>query len=307
MLAATFLALFQAAAAANAAPALTAPVLGYALNGTQLVQIVGIPGACYAILDTSGTRYSQLRSAVAARAYLVQPDSSSPALTYRNHHNTITVPLQEPALQIALSPAGTFFAAVSQSRISVFAKSRSITDTTDLSTIPLDASEITEIAISDYGEALIATANTLWYSPQPGAPFTAQPVGLSFLRYAPYNHLVVGYEATTGRLVALHPTASFAIEPLLTSQDLLTPLTGLAFSTDATTLWLTQENGPAMRYSLQTRQASSFTVPAGTLSSVIAPGVFLWSHTDTQRTILDTSQPVPTVLIVPDGRASVSQ
>ncbi len=87
----------------------------------------------------------------------------------------------------------------------------------------------------------------------------------------------------------------------------MTAITGLEFGRDGLSIWVTQAVGPLFNYNLSQRQLTAYTVPAGAIATVTAPGVFLWSQPDQQTAILDTTRAVPTVLVVPAVTAEVAK
>ena len=219
--------------------------------------------------------------------------------------------LAEAPIAISLSPSGSYFAALSSSHLWPYRRSGAVPlAALDARTLPIPVAQITALAVGDYGDVVLNTASGFWYSANPGAPgaiFSEVSVPVTFLRFAPRDHLLIAFEPGQGRVIALHPTSAFAIEPLITPQDSLNPVTGLEFGTDGLSIWLTQAAGPLLSYNLSQRLLTSYTVPAGAIASVTAPGVFLWSQPDQQIALLDTTRAVPTVLVVPAAAADVAK
>jgi hypothetical protein len=299
--------LFQLAAPATASALVTNPTLGYGLTAGQLIRFTGIPGACQASPDPSGARYTELHTASAAPVTILVPASASLNLFYINGDTSLDVPLAEPALHTALSPTGNYFVTLSTTQLRLFNRSGPAIATAALSPIGIQPTDIADLLVSDQGEILLTGANTFWYSAKNAASFTPIPMALTFVRFMPHDHLIVAYDSEQGRVIAVHPASAFAVEPLLTSHDGLTGVTGLQFSADGYAVWVSQESGPLVRYGLPVRHSDSFTVPAGGLSSVLAPGVFIWDQPGTSYAILDTTQPTPAVLVVPTAASGMPQ
>jgi hypothetical protein len=295
------LTLFQLAAPSGVNALVSSPTLGYILTGNRLVRLAGVPGACYTTADATTTQYTQAHNASAAQATLLVTGGTSVTLIYRTPLTDITITLPEPPQHTAISPTGSYFAALTANRLSLYRRSSSApVATVEPPSLPIPA-DVTALAIGDYGDTVLTTPTAFWYSASPGASFTSISIAATFLRFTPRDHLLIAYDAGQGRIIALHPTSSFAIEPLITSQDALTAVTGLEFSPDALSIWVTQQTGPLLNYSLPGRHLTSFPLPAGGITAVIAPGVFLWSQPDQQTAILDTTRSTPTILIVPAG------
>jgi hypothetical protein len=307
----TLAALFQLAVP-NSGNALVAyPTLGYALSAGHLVRLAGIPGACYAMPDLSTTLYTQFQSASASRAILLFSGGDSPALLYRTPLNDTTVVLPDSPIEIAISPTGAYFAVLSPSHLWLYRRSASAAIATiDVHSLPILVADVTAILVGDNGDLVLNTPTALWYSANPADPasaFSMISVATTFLRFAPRDRLLVGYEPAQGRVIALHPSNGFAIEPLITPKDSLAPVTGLEFGAAPLSIWVSQQNGNLLNYDLSQRQETSHIVPAGAIVSVVAPGVFLWSQLDQSTIILDTTRTTPTVLTVPVVSPAVSQ
>jgi hypothetical protein len=301
------LALFQLAAPSGVNAFVSSPTLGYTLDGNRLVRLAGVPGACYATHDPSATQYTHVHNASAAQATLLVTDGASATLIYRTALTDITITLPEPPQHTAISPTGAYFAALTSSRLSLYRRSSSApVATVEPPSLPIPA-DVTALAIGDYGDTVLSTPTAFWYSASPGASFTSISIAATFLRFAPRDHLLIAYDAGQGRVIALNPTSSFAIEPLITSQDAITAVSGLEFSPDALSIWVTQQTGPLLNYDLPARHLTSFAIPAGRITAVVAPGVFLWSQPDHQTAILDTTRSTPTILIVPAGNEQPSK
>jgi len=305
------LALFQLAVPNSSTALVSYPTLGYTLSGSHLVHLTGVPGACSASLDASASAYVSIQSAAATRAVLLATAGDAPTLIYRTPVNDTTVALGEAPIATALSPAGAYFAALSASRLLLYRRSGSAPIAAlDARMLPIAVEQITALVVGDYGDVVLNSATGFWYSANPGAPsalFSQISVPLTFLRFAPRDHLLIAFEAGQGRVVALHPTSAFAIEPLITAQDSVSQLTGLEFGADGLSVWITQADGPLLHYNLSQRQLTAYLVPAGAIASVTTPGVFLWSQPDQQTEILDTTRTVPTVLVVPAASTGVAK
>ena len=212
-------------------------------------------------------QYLNIQTAVATRAVLLSTAGDSPALIYRTPINDTTVSLTEAPIATALSPAGSYFAALSSSHLWLYRRSGAAPlAALDARTLPIPVAQITAFVVGDYGDVVLNTASGFWYSANPGAPgaiFSQVSVPVTFLRFTPRDHLLIAFEPGQGRVIALHPTSAFAIEPLITPQDSLSPVTGLEFGTDGLSIWVTQTAGPLLNYNLSQRQLTSYTVPAG--------------------------------------------
>ena len=292
-------ALFQLAVPSDVHALVSYPTLGYTLSGNRLIRLAGVPGACYATADPTSAQYSQVHNASAAHATLLVTVATPATLIYRTPLTDITITLPEPPQQTAISPTGAYFAALTSSHLSLYRRS-SLTPiaTVDPPSLPIPA-DVTALAIGDYGDTVLTTSTAFWYSASPGANFSPISIAATFLRFTPRDHLLIGYDAGQGRVIALHPTSAFAIEPLITSQDALTTVSGLEFSPDALSFWVTQQTGPLLNYDLPTRHLTPYPLPAGVITAVVAPGVFLWSQPDQPTTILDTTRSTPTLLVLP--------
>jgi hypothetical protein len=304
-------ALFQLAVPNNGTALVSYPTLGYTLSDSHLVRLAGVPGACSASPDVSATAYLSIRSAVAMRAVLLATVGDAPTLIYRTPISDTTVSLTEPPVATALSPTGSYFAALSPSHLWLYRRSGTAPlAALDARWLPVPVEQITALAVGDYGDLVLNTPNGFWYSATPGAPgalFSQISVPVTYLRFTPRDHLLVAFEVGQGRVIALHPTSAFAIEPLITSQNSLSPVTGLEFGADGLSVWITQAAGPLLNYNLSQRQVTPYDAPAGAIASVTAPGVFLWSQPDQHTAILDTTRSVPTVLVVPVAPAEVAK
>ena len=240
-------ALFQLATPSPITPNISYPTLGYTLAAGHLLRLAGIPGACYSEPDPSPALYLQIQTASAARAVLLSTAGDTPTLLYRTPIADATVSLSDPPLAIAISPTGAYFAALSPLHLWLFRRSGTAPLATfDARSLPTTPHDITALLVGDNGDLILNTTTAFWYSAAPVSPaatFTAVSLPLTFLRFAPRDHLLVAYEPGQGRLIALHPTSGFAIEPLLTPKDSLTPVTGLEFAADSLAIWITQQNG----------------------------------------------------------------
>jgi hypothetical protein len=301
------IALFQLAAPSGVNALVSSPTLGYILTGNRLVRLAGVPGACYSTADVTTTQYTQVHNAAAAQATLLVTDGASATLIYRTPLTDITITLPEPPQHTAISPTGAYFAALTSNRLSLYRRSSSApVATVEPPLLPIPA-DVTALAIGDYGDTVLTTPTAFWYSERPGASFTSISIPASFLRFTPRDHLLIGYDAGQRSVIAIHPTSAFAIEPLITSQDALTAVSGLEFSPDALSIWVTQQTGPLLNYNLPARHLTPFALDPGTIMAVIAPGVFLWSQPDQPTAILDTTRSTPTILIVPAGNENTSK
>ena len=295
----TAIALLQMAAAYAAPPTVSAPLLGFGLSGGALTRYMGIPGACYSTPDADTTQYQLLRTPSGTIGALLVPASGQPRLVYRAENSTLTVPLPDDPSQVAISPSAAYFAAASATQLLVFDRTGVLRGSTQLASMAITAADITELAVADQGDTLVATATTFWYAPKPGAAFIAVPLALSHVNFAPRDHLLVAYDTAAARIIAIHPTSAFAVEPLITSHDAPLAPTALHFSADGTAVWLNDPTLGLVRYDLPTPQSTPFPIAAGTLGPTIAPGVFAWSGSDAGAAVLDTTQPSPTVFLVP--------
>lgn len=304
-------ALFQLAVPNSSTALVSYPTLGYTLSGSHLVRLTGVPGACSASLDASASTYLSLQSAAATRAVLLATAGHAPTLIYRTPASDTTVALSEAPIATALSPAGSYFAALSASHLWLYRRSGTASIAAlEARVLPIPVEHITALVVGDYGDVVLNTATGFWYSANPGAPgalFSQISVPVTFLRFAPRDHLLIAFESGQGRVIAFHPTSAFAIEPLITAQDSLSPLTGLEFGPDGLSVWITQAAEPLLNYNLSQRQLTRYVAPAGAIASVTAPGVFLWSQPDQQTAILDTTRTVPTVLVVAAATAEVAK
>jgi hypothetical protein len=297
----TAIALLQVAASYATPPTVSAPLLGYSLTGSTLTRYVGIPGACYTTPDLDLTPYQLLRSASSAPVALLLPLAGEPRLVYRTDSATFTVPLPDTPNTIAVSPLGSYFAAASSDHVRVFDRAGTLRASTDLTAFLPTGAAITEISAGDEGDLLIAAANTFWYSQKPGLSFVPVPLALSHIAFAPRDHLVIAYDSAAARIIAIHPSSGFAVEPLVTSRDHSLPPAEIHFGADGTAIWLTDPTLGLVRYDLPTRQSTSFSVAPGTLGAAVAPGIFQWNKPDGGTAILDTTQAQPIVFLVPAG------
>jgi hypothetical protein len=304
-------ALFQLAVTNTGTALVSYPTLGYTLSGSHLIRLAGLPGACSASADPSAAQYLTIQTAAATRAVLLSTGGDSPALLYRTPITDVTVALSEAPLATALSPAGSHFAALSLSHLWLYRRSGTAPlAALDTLTLPVPVSEITALVVGDFGDIALNTAAGFWYSANPGSPgalFSQVSIPVTFLRFTPRDHLLIAVEPGQGRVIALHPTSAFAIEPLITQQDVLAVITGLESGADGLSIWVTQASGPLLKYNLSQRLLTPYAVSAGAIVSVTAPGVFLWSQPDQQTAILDTTRAVPTVLVVPAASAEVAK
>jgi hypothetical protein len=303
-------ALWQLAAPSTASAIVSYPTLGYTLLAGRLVRFAGIPGACYSTPDASPTTYTHIQTATATRAVLLATGGDSPTLLYRTPLTDTTIALTETPLAVAISPSGSYFAALSASHLWLYRRA-GLTPlvTIDIASLAAPIADVSALLVGDNGDIVINTPSAFWYSATPtalpGPTFSMISIPATFLRFAPRDHLLVGYQPGQGRVIALHPTSAFAIEPLITAQDSFTPITGLEFSADGLSVWISQQAGPLLNYDLAQRHTSAYTVQAGAIASVTAPGVYLWSTPDqSASSILDTTRAVPTVLVVPAGQSS---
>jgi hypothetical protein len=307
----TLVAFFQFAVPNSFTAVVSYPTLGYTLSAGHLVRLAGIPGACYAMPEQSTTEYLHLQAATAARAVLLSAGGDSPALIYRTQLDETTVPLTETPVATAISPTGSYFAALSSSHLWLYRRSGAVPlATLDVRSLPIPVVQITALLVGDDGGLILNTATGFWYSEIPAAPgasFAFVSIPVAFLRLMPRDHLLIAYEPGQGRVIALHPSSAFAIEPLITPQDSLSPVTGIEFGADAPSIWVTQQTGTLLNYNLSQRLLTSYAVSPGAIVSVAAPGVFLWSQPDQQTAILDTTRAVPTVLVVPAATAEVAK
>lgn len=279
------------------------PVLGYTLNDGRLTRLTGVPGACTASPDPGNVRYLRIQTAPTARAALLSVSGDSPVLVYRTPVSDTNYTLAAVPAALALSPTGAYFAALSPNHLSIYRRtSGSPLATIPLSSLPVPPSDFIDLLVSDNGDLVLQTSAGFWFSSTPAAPatFTFVPAILTALRFAARDQLLVGYEEAQGRVIALHPRASFAVEPLLTGKDLTSPVTGLQFSADGTSIWVSQRVGAVINYDLPRRQAASYPLLFGAIGAPTAPGVFLWNQPDQQLAVLDTTQQgAPRVLLVP--------
>jgi len=288
------------------------PTLGYMLSARHLMRLAGIPGASYASPDSSSpAEYTQLRSASCARAILLATVSDSPTLLLRTPLAETTVSLADAPVDTAISPTGAYFAALFSSHLSLYRRSGAAAIASiDARTLPAPVDSISALLVGDDGDVVLNTNSALWYSADPthrDPAFIMVPASLTFVRFAPRDHLLLAYDADKGRVVALHPTSGFAIEPLITAQDNLTGVTGLEFAADNLSIWVTQQAGDLLNYNLAHRFLTLYAVPPGSIASVTAPGVFSWSQPNQSIAILDTTRTPPAVLVVPIQAADAAK
>ena len=299
--------LFQLAAPSGINALVSSPILGYTLVDTHLIRLAGVPGACYATPVSTITQYTQVHNATAGQATLLVTAGTPATIIYRTPLTDITITLPEAPQHTAISPTGAYFAALTSTRLTLYRRSTiAPVATVEQPSLPIPT-DITALAIGDYGDTVLSTPNAFWYSPTPGASFTSISIPATFLRFTPRDHLLIAYDAGQGSVIAIHPTSAFAIEPLITSQDALTAVSGLEFSPDALSIWVTQQTGSLLNYNLHARHLTPFTLDPGTIMTVIAPGVFLWSQPDQPTAILDTTRTTPTILIVPAATENMSK
>jgi hypothetical protein len=281
------------------------PTLGYALFGGHLIHLTGIPGACSASRDPSNIEYVAVQNASTTRAALLSYAGDSPALVYRTPLSDTVYPIGEKPTATTLSPSGLYFAALSAARLSLYRRSDGKpvpAATVPVDALPLPVRDIRGLLASDKGDLVLQTDTGFWFSSDPASPpaFTFVPMPLTGMRFTPLDELLVAWEPGQGRIIALHPHASFAIEPLLNASDLAGSTPRLELSADGLSLWISQLNGSLVEYDVPRRQATFYSVPAGTLAAVTTPGVFLWDAPDHQFAVLDTTQSGgPRVLVVP--------
>jgi hypothetical protein len=296
--------LFQLAA--PDAATMSYPTMGYALSGGRLIRLTGVPGACSAAPEPGYSEYLTLHSASTARVILLTSGGESAALLYRTPIGDTRYVLSASPTATALSPSGLYFAALSSSGLAVYRRTaKTALGAGPLHALPVPATQITSILISDAGDLVLQTPTGFWYSATPTEPatFTLVPTTLTLMRFAPRDHLLVGFEPGQGRVVALHPRASFAIEPLLLPRDLTGEPAGLEFAPDGFSFWLSHQAG-LVKYDLLRRTATPYDgIPTGALSGVVSPGVFLWKTLSNELAVLDTLQPdAPRVLLVPTAQ-----
>ena len=297
----TLITLFQIATPGPTSASVSTPSIGYSLAAAQLVHFTGIPGAAQATFDPSGDWYTQLKTASAGPYAILVPAAPTSDILYLTPNQVLTIPLAQPATNTAVSPSGSYFVALTTAQLLLYNRAGTLLAAMDYPAVGIPPTCVTDLLVSDLGEIILTSNDTLWYSPKDAASFTAIPMALTYARFKPHDHLLIAFDPGQGRLIAVHPTAAFAREPLLTPDDHLTPLTGLQFSADGSSVWFTQQTGPLEQYDFSTRTTTSFAVPDGILSTALAPGVFLWSQANNSTTILDTTQTNPAVLIVPNS------
>jgi hypothetical protein len=300
----TLLALFQLAVPNNATAVVAYPTLGYTLLNSHLVRLSGIPGACAAALDSDTTQYATLQTAAVVPGALLYVGGDTPTLVYKSATGQISVRLREPATTTAISPAGVYFASLGADQLTVYRRNGAAPIASiAAAALPVGAADVTALLVGDYGDIVLNTATGFWYASSPSdrsQPFSQVSLPVSFLHFAPRDHLLLGYEAGQGRVIALHPTSAFAVEPLIGPAQGLQPVTGLDFGANGDSLWLTQAGGPVLSYALPTRQLTAYNnLPIGALGAIVAPGVYLWSQPHQGPALLDTTRSEPAVLLVP--------
>ncbi len=154
-----FIALFQLAVPNDGTALVSYPTLGYKLSGSHLVRLAGVPGACSASPDPSSTQYLNIQTAAATRAVLLSTAGDTATLLYRTPINDTTVVLSEPPIATALSPAGSYFAALSASHLWLYRRSGTAPlAALDTRTLPVQVSDITALVVGDYGDVVLNTA-----------------------------------------------------------------------------------------------------------------------------------------------------
>jgi hypothetical protein len=277
--------------------------------GGRVTRLTGVPGACSASPDTSDTKYLAIQSASTTRAALLSSGGDSPAVIYRSDVGETVYLLDEEAIAITISPSGSYFAALSSSRLSLYRRGEAnalAAATVPIEALPVPLRDIRGLLVGDFGDLVLQSDAGFWFSnaPPSAARFTFVSRPLTSMRFAPRDRLLLGFEPGQGRVIAVHPQASFAMEPLLEASAIAGFTPRLEFSADGFTFWISRQDGTLVRYDLLRREATFYRVTAGSIAAVIAPGIFLWDKPDSQLAVLDTTQPgEPRVLLVPSAES----
>ena len=293
------LTLFHLATPTGVNAQVSSPTLGYILTGNRLVGLAGVPGACYATPYPTTTQYTHVHNASGAQATLLVTDGASGTLIYRTALSDITITLPEPPQHTAISPSGAYFAALTSNRFSRYRRSSSApVATVEPPSLPIPA-DVTALGIGDYGDTVLTAPTAFWFSASPGASFTSISIAATCLRFTPRDHLLIGYDAGQAGAIAPHPTSSFAIEPLITSQDALTTVSGLEFSPDALSIWVTQQTGPLLNLQPSQPTPNPLSTPCRRDNRCCRSGRLSLVPTRATDRNPDTTRSTPTILIVP--------
>ena len=272
--------------------ALSAPRIGTVLSSDGFLHdIQGIPGACRFVQNADTSHYIAFQVASHGLLMLAATADSIVITGYGTRRFTLT----SAPRAVAVSPKGTFFAVATNEALTVYSLTNPdiLPKATDLADLAIADGPLS-LAVSDNGVVLLADATHVALTGI-GVSTAQAPLALSFPRFIPASDAAVAYSSSDSALVLVH-TDTLSAERLLAASDGLSTPTGIEFSADGTTAWISQSGtNSVMSYSLETRSATSFDVGSqGALRSIGLPGVFVWNET----AILDAQRAAPQVLLV---------